>query len=269
MLSRPGSTPPPLFSASLPVAKPFLTYVFLGLIVVIFILTELTGGSESSTNMLRWGANAAQRVTNGEYWRLFTANFLHFGLLHIMSNAYSLYVLGTQVEALFGPRRFVVLYLLSGVSGALLSYVLTHGFSAGASTSLFGLFGALLVFYYRQREVLGGASRAQLQHLGILLAFNVFLGLTPGSNIDNAGHLGGLIGGAGLAWFLAPTYARTDPVARAFGSVLPTYRKPELANDLITDTNTLAKQAFPVAVFAVGLVALTFAAVVLYQGSQP
>jgi membrane associated rhomboid family serine protease len=267
MIPRPGAEAPPLFAATLPTARPRLTYGVLALLGIIYLLTELTGGSTRSANLIRWGANYAPLITEGEYWRLISANFLHIGIAHFITNAYSLYVLGTQVESLFGPRRFAVLYLFSGMTGALLSYVLTHSLSAGASTSLFGLFGALIVFFYRQREVLGGASRRQLQHLGILLLFNLALGFMPGSNIDNAGHLGGFIGGAALAWFLSPTYARTDPFARAFGEVLPGNRRPELANEHITDTNSLAKQAFVVAAFMVALVALVFAAVYAFQGA--
>ncbi len=267
MIPRPGAPPPPLFSASLPTAQPRLTYGVLAVLGVIYLLTELTGGSTRSANLIRWGANYAPLVTNGEYWRLITANFLHIGIGHFIANAYSMYILGTQVESLFGPRRFAVLFLFSGVTGALLSYVLTHALSAGASTSLFGLFGALIIFFYRQRDVLGSASRRQLQHLGVLLLFNLALGFMPGSNIDNAGHLGGFIGGAALAWFLAPAYARTDPFARAFGEVLPGHRRPELSNDQITDTNSLAKQAFVVAAFTVALIALIFAAVYAFQGA--
>jgi rhomboid protease GluP len=264
MITRPGSEPPPLFRATLPLAKPQLTYVILGALAVIWLLTEVTGGSTNSRNMVRWGANFAPLVTEGEFWRLLTANWLHFGVQHIMFNGYSLYVLGTQVESLFGPRRFMAIYLLSGVSGSLASYVLTNGLSAGASTSLFGLFGALVVFFYKQRNLLGGTSLRQLQHLGIVLLVNVVLGFLPGSNIDNWGHAGGLIGGAALAWFLAPTYIRTDPLARAFGGVLPAYKRPELANDDITDTNTIGKQGLVLGVFVVALIALSILAASAY-----
>src|SRR6266542_34617 len=131
--------------ARLPIVKPRWVYVFLAINIILFLAMELTGGSENSENLIRFGANYAPLVRNGEYWRLLTANFLHIGLLHLLVNSYALYILGIEVEALFGHQRFIVIYLLSGISGSVFSFMITQGLSAGASTSLFGLFGALVV----------------------------------------------------------------------------------------------------------------------------
>ncbi len=264
MIPRPGSSPPPLFQATLPLARPLLAYVFLGLIAVLYVLTEISGGPNRSVLML-YGANIAEAVTAGEYWRLVTASFLHWSPTHILFNGYALYSLGTQVESLFGPRRFAAVYLLSGVTGALLSYVITHGTSAGASTSIFGLFGALAVFYYKQRKILGGTSQRQLQQLGFILLLNLILGFSPGSNIDNWGHAGGLIGGLILAWFLSPDYVPTEPAAQSQAEILPSRSRPELSNAYITDANSLGRQAFTIAVFIAAVGALTFFAVLQYQ----
>ena len=264
MLPRPGSSPPPLLQATLPLARPLLAYVFLGIIAVLYVLTEISGGPNRSL-LMQYGANIAEAVTAGEYWRLITANFLHWSPTHILFNGYALYSLGTQVESLFGPRRFAAIYLLSGVTGALASYVITHGASAGASTSIFGLFGALAVFYYKQRKILGGASQRQLQQLGFILLLNLILGFSPGSNIDNWGHAGGLIGGLMLAWFLVPDYVPTKPIAQSQAEILPRRARPELSNEYITDANSLARQAFTIAVFIAAVGALTFFAVLQYQ----
>ena len=181
-------------------------------------------------------------------WRLFTANWLHFGLEHVFFNGYSLYVLGRSVESLFGPRRFTALYLLSGLSGALASYVFTNGLSAGASTALLGLFGALMAYFYRQREAIGNSSRAPLQQLWIVLVINIVFGLVPGSRVDNWGHAGGLLGGLVLGWFLCPRYAPVESGARSGG---------ELATPYIVDTNSLVKQWPVLVAFAIVLVAVT------------
>ena len=247
----------------IPTVRPRWTYVFLAINIVIFLATTATGGNNS--DIMAAGANIAQLVAAGEYWRLFTANWLHASVLHIALNAYAIYALGTQVEAVYGYPRFVTIYLLSGIAGAIFSYVFTHGTSVGASTSLFGLFGALVVYFYKNRRIFGQMGQQQLINLGVTLAINVFLGLSPGSNIDIAGHAGGFIGGLALAWFLCPRYEPADPVARAFDSVVPQHRKPELANAYMTDANSLPKQLLPVTLFAVALVALTALVTALRQ----
>lgn len=261
MINDPYSRPEPTPArAPLPMVKPRFTYIFIGISAVVFVLMTLTGGTESARNLIRWGANYAPLVDAGEYWRLFTANFIHIGVLHLAFNLYALFVLGQQVESIFGYPRFITIYLLSGLSGAVFSYLFTHGLSAGASTSLFGLFGALVVYFYKHREMFGKMGQQQLINLGIILLINVIIGLSPGSNIDNFGHLGGFVGGAVLAWFLAPSYAPVDPFSRALEPAMSQTRKPELSNGVIMDTNSLAKQLFPVALFVVALIALTFIA---------
>jgi hypothetical protein len=136
------------------------------------------------------------------------------------------------------------------------SYLFTHGLSAGASTSLFGLFGALVVYYYKHREMFGKMGQQQLINLGVILLINVIIGLSPGSNIDNWGHLGGFVGGAVLAWFLCPTYAPVDPFTRALEPAMTQTRKPELSNGIIMDTNSLMKQLVPVVMFLLAMIAL-------------
>jgi rhomboid protease GluP len=238
--------------------KPRWVYVFLVINVVVYVAMELTGGSQNSDNLIRFGANYAPLVTRGEYWRLLTANFLHIGLLHLLVNSYALYILGVEVEALFGHQRFIVIYLLTGISGAIFSYMITQGLSAGASTSLFGLFGALVVFFYKQRKLLGDFGQQRLISLGLTLLINIIIGLNPGSHIDIWGHVGGFLGGLILGWFLCPQYALVNPFQNAFAPALS--NKPELANAEVMDTNSLAKQSFSVGLFSLGLVALAIIA---------
>ncbi|MCS7061754.1 MAG: rhomboid family intramembrane serine protease, partial [Anaerolineae bacterium] len=249
----------------LPTARPLWAYIFLAINVMVFIAMELTGGSTNPLNLVRFGANFAPLVAEGEYWRLFTANFLHIGILHLGVNSYALYLLGSEVEALFGHKRFVTLYLLSGVSGAVLSFMLTQGLSAGASTSLFGTFGALAVYFYRHREMLGSFGQQRLINLGLMLAINIIIGLSPGSSIDNFGHLGGFIGGAILGWFLCPVYVVINPFEQIIGDT-GHKPKPELSNGMIMDSNSLSKQSLNVALFMIGLIALTILAQMAQRG---
>ena len=134
----------------------------MGLLVAVFIVETLAGGSDNSRVLVNLGANFAPMVTLGDYWRIFTANFLHIGLMHLAFNLYALYIVGTEVEMFYGPARFLVIYLLTGLSGAIASYAFTYGLSAGASTAIMGLIGTLVAFFIRNRDVFGAMSRSPL-----------------------------------------------------------------------------------------------------------
>jgi membrane associated rhomboid family serine protease len=130
----------------------------------------------------------AYGVTTGEYYRLFTAMFVHYGLLHLALNMYALWVLGRPLEALLGPVRFTAVYLVCGIGGNVAVYLFSPGVpSAGASTALFGLFA---VFFFVLRKL--GRSAAGIVPV---LVINLFITISvPGISI--AGHIGGLIVGA-------------------------------------------------------------------------
>jgi len=251
----------------IPLARPRWTYIIIGLDILIFLLMTLAGGTQNPVVLDRFGANTARLIAEQqEYWRLFTANFIHIGVVHLAFNMFALYQLGRQTESLYGRPRFLVVYLLSGLSGAVFSYLLTQGRSAGASTALFGLFGALLVYFYKHREHLGGIGRQQLINLAVILLVNVLIGLSPGSNIDNWGHFGGFVGGLFLGWFLCPCYAPVDPFTRAFAPALA--GRIELSNGVLMDTNALSRQVLPLALFIGILIALVVLATSLQQSGQ-
>ena len=146
----------------------FITNAILIVLFIVFILETIMGGSTNINTLLRLGAMNNQLVTvEHQWWRLFTAQFLHIGWLHIASNAVMIYYIGQFMEPLLGHWRFLSVYLLSGIGGNLLSYAYGSDsvVSVGASTALFGLFGVVIALY--------------------LFA----------SHIDILGHLGGLISG--------------------------------------------------------------------------
>jgi rhomboid protease GluP len=120
---------------------------------------------------------------------------------------YSLWAIGPAVERFFGQARFLTVYLLSGISGVLLSLVMSPNPSVGASGAIFGLLGALATFLYLHRATFGQMGRAQLRQLVFVALINLGMGLTPG--IDNWGHVGGLVAGVALASFLGPRFSTT------------------------------------------------------------
>ncbi len=204
-MSEPVPRPPQRMSYLLPLHRPVATWVLLGLIVVAFAVETVAGGSTRTEVLVRLGAKVTVLIAAGEYWRLFTAIFLHIGLMHLFFNSYALLAIGTELERLLGPGRFLAIYLLAGLFGNLASYAFTVNLAAGASGAIFGLIGALAAFFALYRRQLGGWGRARLANILFLIALNLLLGFTqPG--IDNLAHLGGLVSGLGLGWALAPRY---------------------------------------------------------------
>ncbi|MCP4806158.1 MAG: rhomboid family intramembrane serine protease [Proteobacteria bacterium] len=139
-----------------------------------------------------------------EPWRLFSCIFVHGGPLHIALNLLALYGLGRLCEALYGPGRFLLLFVVSGLAGSVLSYAGGVPMSVGASGSVFGLLGAGVVFGLRQgRNLPGELRRVFGKRLIPWILLNLLIGIAPFLAIDNLGHLGGLLGGAVVAAFLS------------------------------------------------------------------
>lgn len=168
---------------------PYITYIIMGICFIMFLITGM--GNDTGV-LIEYGANLDVLVKNGEYYRLLTSMFLHSGLLHLFFNMYALYIIGTQVESFFGKTKYLIIYLLSGISGSLLSVAFNvNTVSVGASGAIFGLFGALLYFGYNYRGYLGNVIKSQILPVVII---NLIFGFIS-TGVDVAGHIGGLIGG--------------------------------------------------------------------------
>jgi len=150
------------------------------------------------------GAKINPLILRGQIWRFITPVFLHGSFLHIAFNMYALYSIGPGLERKYDHVSFLILYLVSGIFGNVISFLMTPAASLGASTAIFGLIAAQGVYIYKNRYLLGSAARPLLMNILFMVAINLFLGLNPG--IDNWGHLGGLLGGFLYAWFAGPTY---------------------------------------------------------------
>jgi rhomboid protease GluP len=179
------------------------TYIILAINILVFLADTALQFSTGANILTELGAKVNQLILQGEYWRFFTPMFLHAGILHIGFNGYFLYVIGPQVERSYGTWRFLAVYLIAGFAGSIASFALTSAPSVGASGALFGLIGALLPFFYRNRQVLSGTQR-RITSIVQVIVINLLIGLSPG--IDNWAHLGGLLGGLAAAWFMTPRY---------------------------------------------------------------
>lgn len=220
---------------------PVVTYALLGINSLVWIASEIGGGANDRGALLDFGAMFGPLIADGQYWRLFTAIFLHIGILHMALNSLALFIFGRLVEAIYGHTRFAALYVVAGLGGSATSYLFNSiALAAGASGAIFGVLGALTAFFYVQRNVMGEMAKRNLMSLLVLAGINLVFGmLFPG--VDNWAHLGGFVFGAALGLRLAPRY---EPVRDLLGQVV-TFR----------DRNSLAKQ-LPVLAAATGAVVL-------------
>ena len=125
--------------------------------------------------------------------------FLHGGIIHLMFNMYALCILGPGIERLIGKVKFIFVYLLSGITGCLFSMKFSSGLSVGASGAIFGLLGVTLVFAYLNKNK-NQMSNELLRNITVLIGVNLLIGFSN-TGIDNAGHIGGLIGGICIGYF--------------------------------------------------------------------
>lgn len=207
---EPEAASPPRY-LPLPLNNPFVTYIMLGIIVIVWLLMELSGGSTNPRVLVQFGANYGPGILDGEIWRLFTSMFLHIGLTHLAFNSYALFIFGLEMERLYGSDRYLVIYVLAGLFGSLASFA-SRGpqvLSAGASGAIFGVIGMNLAFFLLHRESFGHFGRQRLMNTLLIIGLNLVFGFTvPG--IDNLAHLGGLAGGFALGYGLAPRYQVVD-----------------------------------------------------------
>jgi membrane associated rhomboid family serine protease len=181
-----------------------VTLTLIGINVAMFLLTALLTGLDGQDPLQNYRAELFQQLAQvpvyvdaGEWWRPFTAAFLHYGVLHLALNMVSLLIFGSELERLLGRGRYLTVYLVSVVGGAAAIQLLGDPFGqvAGASTAIYGLMGAFGVVLVHQKQDLRG--------LLTLLAINLVISFLPGVSL--IGHLGGLVGGAAAAAVLIGT----------------------------------------------------------------
>ncbi|KUH85859.1 MULTISPECIES: rhomboid family intramembrane serine protease [unclassified Mycobacterium] len=197
-----------------PTAKPTVTYVLIGVNVVMFALQILVPGLQRELVLQSYA------VADGELYRMVTSAFLHYGPAHILFNMWALYVVGPPLEAALGRLRYSSLYLLSALGGSVLVYLLSSPVAqtAGASGAVFGLFGAVFVVGKR----LNMDVRWVVALIAINLAFTFVIPLVSSQNISWQGHIGGLVTGAVIAtaYAYAPRGSRNLVQAGATAATL-------------------------------------------------
>lgn len=179
---------------------PFITYALMIIQIAVFFWLETHGGSTNTSTLIKYGAKLNPLIYTGEWWRLITPVFLHIGFLHLAMNTLALYYLGISTERIYGNGRFIFIYLFAGFTGFISSFLFSPNLSAGASGAIVGCLGALLYFSTAFPKIF-------FRTMGINVIFILVINLVYGfisTGIDNAGHLGGLVGGflaAGIVHF--------------------------------------------------------------------
>ena len=193
---------------------PPVTVAILMVLVVIFLAEIRVGALASREAIVAMGALARERVAAGEYWRLLTAPWLHGGVDHLVGNGIALFILGMLCEAAFGRAQFVLLYVLSGLAGSLVSLAVSVGPSVGASGAIFGLQGAAIMLFRLHRDRLLVRDRRVGFVLLVWAIYSIVGGLMQ-PFIDNGAHIGGALGGALIARRLHPVVLSPLPPERA------------------------------------------------------
>lgn len=187
----------------------WMNLLIIGVNLLIFALTEITGDTEDVTFMLKCGAAYTPWILDGQWYRLFTSMFLHFGVSHLLNNMVLLLFLGDMLEELAGKWRYLLIYLGGGLAGNIISLLMDcrsgeMAVSAGASGAVFAVIGGIFVILVKQR---GRVKDLTLSRLVFVIFLSIYHGFQS-SGIDNAAHVGGLLGGIFLTFLV---YRRKNP----------------------------------------------------------
>ncbi len=215
LLSQTPSTTKEKLISVLAIFKPtegyFITPILINLNIVIFILMAISGVNimlPDNESLIKWGANFRPVTLDGEWWRLITNCFLHIGILHLLMNMYALLYIGLLLEPHLGKTRFTAAYLLTGITASITSlwwHDLT--ISAGASGAIFGMYGVFLAML-TTNLIEKSARKALLTSIVVFVGYNLLSGMKGG--IDNAAHIGGLIGGIVVGYAYFPSLKKPD-----------------------------------------------------------
>jgi membrane associated rhomboid family serine protease len=213
---------------------PVVTLSLIALNGLIYLGMGLSGVSwtdPSIEHAVRWGADFGPLTLSGEWWRILTSTFVHFGIIHIGLNMWCLWNLGSSLERFMGRKAFAVIYVLSGLMASLTSIAWNPWrVSAGASGAIFGIAGAFVSYLFFKRAPMERAEvKQKLKSLLVFIGYNLLYGAA--GNVDNSAHVGGLIAGLILG-SLAPPILRRISAVSPEGGVLPPSASPALTPQL-------------------------------------
>ena len=191
----------------------YVTYGIIAINVVVFILMVIDGAEIFTVTKglvhIKWGSNVTALTLSGDWWRLITSTFIHFGIIHLAMNMYCLYTAGVYLEPMLGKTKYIAAYLCTGIIAGIVSlWWHKEGLNgAGASGAIFGLYGVFLALLFTNL-IPKQVRSALLQSIGIFVVFNIVYGMRSG--IDNAAHIGGLLSGLVIGFIFYPVLKKGD-----------------------------------------------------------
>ncbi len=212
---------------------PRVTLTIIGLNVAVYLAMGLSGVSwvePKGLDAIPWGADFGPLTLSGEWWRLFTSTFVHFGIIHIGLNMWCLWNLGQALEPLMGRKIFAAMYVASGIAASMMSEAWNPWrISAGASGAIFGVAGAYVSFLMLKKTPFDRASAwKNLWSMGIFIFYNLVYGLTGAT--DNAAHMGGLISGLILGALIPPMHPAVLAAKRQADGITPGLAVPPISD---------------------------------------
>ena len=214
------------FEEGLARTTPWGTWSLIAFCLAMFVLASVWGGigdgfqvvlnrTQNSLRLIRFGANYVPLLKHGQWWRLVGSMFMHVGTLHLLVNMYVLYLVGSRLEKFYGNVKFLTLYGIAGILGALVSSFFNRGVCAGASGAIFGLCGAAALIGIRFRKEIPNIIRNRLTGgMVFFILFNLAFGFTS-SQIDNEAHIGGLVAGLIFAFLIPPEITASNHWSRS------------------------------------------------------
>lgn len=195
-----------------------IVFILLIINLIVHGIVSHKGSPYDPEHLLQYGAMLKAYVLDGDWWRTFSSMFLHAGPVHLIPNMIFLLIFGTILERLIGSFQFAAIYLFSGLVGSLATVVLSQGkVSVGSSGAVFGILGAGLVIVLLKRlELPRRWTSRSINFFVSFLLFNIILGISI-KFISNTTHMGGLVGGAGLAGLLFIIKSRTNSMFKVLG----------------------------------------------------
>jgi rhomboid protease GluP len=210
LVSAPAGTPSVLPSTGArKSSRPVVTLALIAVNLIVYVAMGLSGASWTEPSLpqaIRWGADFGVLALAGQWWRLLTSTFVHFGIIHILFNMWCLFDLGLSLEPMMGRKAYALVYFVSGIAASAVSLAWNQWrVSAGASGAIFGVAGALVSYLYLKRTTVDPAIvRQRLKSLGVFIIYNLFRGALN-FGIDNSGHMGGLATGLILGALIPAT----------------------------------------------------------------
>jgi len=198
-------------------SRAYVTWLLIAINIAIWLLMEMEGDSRQSITLINYGAKVGPLIWQGEFWRLITPVFLHIGFLHLLSNCVIIFILGSLLESVIGSWRLFLIYIFSGIVGNLLSLRFSPYLSAGASSGVFGILGALITYGILYKKLIPrNFHKVIVLYLTPFLIYNLAIGFLY-SHTDNFAHIGGMFGGIFLSYILSVEFPH------------PSSRKPKWA----------------------------------------